>query len=34
MDFVWGIGARNILYEPIISSMHLYDKLARLRSFG
>lgn len=27
MDFVWGIGARKVLYEPIIASMKLYDRL-------
>lgn len=27
MDFVWGIDAREILYEPIIASMKLYDRL-------
>lgn len=30
MDFVWGIGARDVLYNPIIASMELYDKLTRL----
>lgn len=29
MDFVWGIKARTHIYEPIIASMKLYDKLAR-----
>lgn len=27
MDFVWGIGARSVLYDPIIASMKLYDSI-------
>lgn len=27
MDFVWGMGARKDLYEPIIASMKLYDSI-------
>lgn len=27
MDFVWGIGAKNVLYKPIIASMKMYDKI-------
>lgn len=26
MDFVWGIGAKEVLYKPIIASMKLYEK--------
>lgn len=27
MDFVWGIGAIDVLYKPIIASMKLYDAI-------
>lgn len=30
MDFVWGWSARDVLYNPIITSMQLYDKLTDL----
>lgn len=30
MDFVWGIESRQLLYNPIIASLKLHDRLAAL----
>lgn len=34
MDFVWGMGTRSMLYEPIIASMKLYDRLVGMQSIA